>query len=842
MMKYATLIPLLLLSMAAGAAEQFVIFEKEADSKRDKAGGAISRPLYLKAADLRMKLHEAEEKRAAAKDELSLDDFGPAEDDDLSMDSSLKQRDIDGKIQNLLIAAKDYDAAARPFKCDKALAMAEAIKGGSDKLKKEISEFKAYLAKDRDPSDDDPPPYVVPDYNAAKNAALAKAEAAEASGTGPSALAGLWSEYGFQCFKAFDPEGAKKARDRIAALKKKPSVYPGFWLNAIEAYDNLARFPLGEEEIRFPESLADFGVKEKLVQIAGELEWDADDATKCIQEALDDGATTVVLEDRGQPWRVKTIAMKSNQRLLLKKGVRILQDKVSVQLKEKCPMISIKGAENVIIEGEGDNYIGKFATIEERNKFSSDYGGDGILISGSRNVLIKNVTVGANTQDGVCLGGNGADTRNIYLDNVVLENNYRQAMSVCNAMGLYCRKVTFASTIGGDPMCGIDFEGNFETEANTDCYFFDCVFKDNAGAAVFWSASSYYPVTAYFKRCRFLPQRNYMQINIFARCGVYMGPNIKAPGHIIFEDCEMETRLSSVPVRIENSNLFDVTIRNFKVRQLPAEEGEAGNSPIVINLGREYRYFANWKDYDKSGSITVDGMEVEGFKGYDFIDIRDRTGGYSVRGISGNAVMNGEKIDASAYSYEAPEKDLGEPLKFADGKFLPPAELKADTPEEAPVNCLLSYAGAWFDPVPSYRALYFEGGEWKMKKIQREVRELGLKGRPVAYYFRKGSYGRLQLSPKDNSGKPYELFFEVPPGGRECTIRTMINGRLKNPKGEVVKELSWGGSYTYSKLKPAGDDGEIWSIECTGGGNIKFFSPMYPVVAEKPGYLPRLAK
>lgn len=833
------------------SAEPIARLESDADRLWGMDKRAQARPLYLRAATARMAV-EAESVAAAKRLDLPLESDSLGGGDDMSdmfassdggapsMSSTLSAREADGRVLNLLAAAKDYDRAAKPRLCDDALLKIVALKGMSANVLKDVEAFKAQLAKDRDPTELDPAPYVTPDYNAKKNEALKKAEAAEESGANASVLAGLWSEYGYSCFRAFDPEGARKAKAKVAALKMRPSVYPSQWLNAVVAYDNFSKFPLKEEEIRFPQALSDFGVHEKLVSIAGELDWDAENATQCIQDALDDGATTVVLENRGQPWLVKTIVMKSNQRLLLKKGVKVLQDRVSVQIKEKCPMILVQGVENVIIEGEGDNYIGKFSSLDERNKFSNDYGGDGILIASSRNVLVKNITLGANTQDGVCLGGMGADTQNVFIDNVVLENNYRQAMSVCNVMGLYCRKVTFANTIGGDPMCGIDFEPTYETEANSDCYFFDCTFKDNAGAAVNWSSSSYYPVTAYFKRCHFQPQRNYQQIAIFARCGIYMGPNIKAPGHIIFEDCDMETRLSSVPVKIDNSNLFDVTIKNFKVKQLPANADEPGNSPVVVNLAREYRYACNWKDYDKSGTLAIEGMDVDGFEGYDFLQFRDFTGGYSVENIKGNATMNGKAIDLSKYAYTAPEKNIEEPLKFDPAKFLPPANAKADTPDELPRTFSFEYGGAWFDPRPVYRALYFEDGAWKMMKIQEGVRELGLAGKPVAYYFRGGAYAQLKLSvPKETASR---LYFELPPGGAVCKMRAIGTGTLRDSNGNLVKEFKWQPQgLQYAEMKPVSDKGEIWSLETTGWMTIKFFGPMYPIVAEDPSYLPRIA-
>ena len=834
----------------AVSAQSSATLEREAAKTLATGGREKAAPLYLKAAVGRAQ--EAKSLYAKDKNDLSLDEavaFGEEAEIMAGANAAVAARERDAEAAHCLATAVDFDYGGWPAVADEWFARADAVDGVSDEVKGRIAKEKARIAKERDPTEYDPKPYVAPPRFAKRDALKEKINDAIAGKIHPQRLAALWSEYGYACFLCFHPDGMREARDAIAELKKKPSYYADWWLNAIKTYDAFKAFPKPEEEIVFPKDLAAMGVEDKLTAIAGELDWDPEDATDCIREAIESGATTIVLEDRGSPWYVQTIKPKSNQRIVLKKGVKILMDKVSAQQNSGAPMFDLSGAHNVIIEGEGgpeDVYVGKFASMAERNAKSKDYGGSGIHFSGSRNIVVRNITFGANTMDGVTLTGIGANTQEIFLENLVLRDNYRQAMSACNIFGLYCRNVSFLNTFGGEPMCGIDFESAYENEATSEMYFLDCTFADNAGAAVMFSQSSYYPVTALFRRCRFLPGRNHQQITVFARCGVYMGQNAKAPSRIVFDDCDMETPVWTAPFILSNSSLFDVSFRNFRLKEKNrGERSSAVNSPIKIDLRREYRFSFNWKDWDvaNEGSLTFDNFTVEGFDDLPPLTLWDFTGGYDVPNVSGTLVMNGKTVDMSAYAYKAPEKAMGlrEIRKFDPADYVPPdKDAKAETPASIPVSFGFTWSGSWFDTGCEYRAIYAEDGEWKVKKILPGVTQLGLKGRPVAYYCRSVE-SRAKLVPR-NPKEPCTLYFEVPPGGAECVVRFALGeGTLRNPAGEVVREITWKKprEHRYLKIKPASDKAEIWSLTLKGDATIKFFDPLSGIFAESPEALPR---
>jgi len=842
------------LLVAAGCLEAFaetsVKLEEKAAKKMAAANGSrtVAIAEYRAAAARRI----AEEKQLyakAKKEELEIEADAMATDDDAELlpgaSNAAAQMKLDAEALHYLQTAVDYDFGAKPFACDRYLAKAKGVKGVSKKVTAEIEKFRMALEKDRDATEVDPPapnPDVVK-ANPLKDA-QSRLEAAIAAKKPDKVLAGLWSEVGYEAFRQFRPELCAQARDEIAKLKKQqPGRYAGRWVTSIRTFENLKTFPKAENETAAPKSLKEMGVKEKHTIVVGELDWDAEDATKCVEDAIASGATTLVFEDKGSPWYVKSIVPRSNQRLVFKKGVKVLMDKVSKQLVDKSPMILLKDVENVIIEGEGgpdDVYVGKYADYAERTRLSKDYGGSGLDILGAKNCVIRNITFGANSTDGVCIGSGANSSQDIWLENLVLRDNYRQAMSVVDAIGLYCRNVSFLNTIGGDPMCGIDFEPEFETYANADCYFYDCTFGGNAGAAVNWSSSSFYPVTCHMKRCHFEKARNCGQITVFARCGVYLGNDVKAPSKLVFEDCDMACNTDSFPLKIENASFFDIEVKNFKVKDIGPHDPNrkaVGNSPITFNLARSYGKGIN--DYQKrcGGRIHVEGLEVEGWAKHPVIEFRDRIGTYSVGGISGSATMNGQKIDLSTFSYEAPEIGLEDLAKFSPEDYLPPAKTAAANPAELPVGFSFGWKHAWFEAEPVFRALYFDDGAWQMKKIQTGVTELGLERFPVAYYCR-GRGSTFRFSQKER-GKAYTFYFEVPGGRKPCTLKVLRGvGKLRNAKGETVRSFEWTGSSQYATCQSASDASEIWSMTMESVAEVRFFAPFSGIIAESPEALP----
>ena len=195
---------------------------------------------------------------------------------------------------------------------------------------------------------------------------------------------------------------------------------------------------------------------------------------------------------------VRPINVKSNKKVVFANGVKVCSV-TTCEGYDKMGIFRFNGCRNVMFVGEGNAMIGKYATREERDKLSPAEGGTALYFTQSSNIVVRGLTIANNSCDGITFGGVRNPTQEVFIENVTLDYNKRQGMSICNADGVYMKNVTIKDTRGAQPMCGIDLEGTYEVEANSNIYLFDCTFSDNWGGDINFSAVSYYPITMYAK-------------------------------------------------------------------------------------------------------------------------------------------------------------------------------------------------------------------------------------------------------------------------------------------------------------------------------------------------------
>ncbi len=663
--------------------------------------------------------------------------------------------------------------------------------------------------------------------------------------------------YGYQAFCFLRPE---RARYALAWLKKrgmKPGHYANRWLTAIKTYDEYEKFPRDEKDIVFPEAPTWFGTaKGKTVRVK-DLGFNPDDMTAVIQKAIDDPATgTLVFDKTDAPWRISSLKPRSNLVFVFEDGVRFLADK---ETQEKNPrdvdLFKLHNVSNVVFVGKGATSagvrIGKYATREERRKFGKDYGGSGFSIDSCQNIVIDNLTVAECTMDGLLLGGLASPPSGIYVRNVVLDGNLRQACSLCNVNGIYFKNVAFNNTSGRAPMCGIDVEPSIqEVQAVSEIYLFDCTFSGNAGSHIHFSCSSSYPVTMHAKRCSFEPHPHSALVDIFALPGIYFGAGVAAPSKIIFEACDFRQYGDRKAIRFQNSSFFNVDFRNSTVEEIERGRQDAG-APVAFDLQRTYAK----NDCDKPGKVVFDNLRVKGWKDRPTIAFHDRSGTYSVTNLHGTIVHNKKKVNASSFRHAAREKTLDPFPAFDPAAYAPLKKASKTTETSVPLRMKLTSGGQWYEPKPKYQAIYWDGKAWQTRDAAPDMKNLAdLAGKPVAFVGKPVmSWGAhpVDFSPayqitagKDLSGDT--VYFEVPAGAKECVIRLLGDAEIRSASGRLV------GAYEsatdalkgvkYIRFKPLSKKSEIYSIRIPKYAAIKFFHPLTGVIAEKQEWLPRLKK
>ncbi|MDH7600749.1 MAG: right-handed parallel beta-helix repeat-containing protein [Armatimonadota bacterium] len=209
--------------------------------------------------------------------------------------------------------------------------------------------------------------------------------------------------------------------------------------------------------------------------------FDPDDATECLQAAINSGVRTLIVDNVGKPWIVRPIQLTSNQKIIFEPGVEILA-KLGEFQGPGDSLFSASNAENIELIGYG-------ATFRMRR---DDYANPpykkaewrmALALRSCRNVKVYGLTLVESGGDGIYLGvaTKGVPNRDIVIRDVVCDRNYRQGISVISAERLLIENVYMTNTSGTAPQSGIDFEPNREDERLVDVTVRNCTTQGNGG-------------------------------------------------------------------------------------------------------------------------------------------------------------------------------------------------------------------------------------------------------------------------------------------------------------------------------------------------------------------------
>ncbi len=709
----------------------------------------------------------------------------------------------------------------------------------------------------------------------------------------------FWNDYGFAAHQALYYGGMKLATSELKKLGETRGVtkYYGRVQRAMEAFERIASFPRPESEIRFPDSLKDFDgpVNGKTVHVARDFGFDPVNATPFFENALTSGASRVVVENVGKPWYIRTIHIPSNIEIVFQKGVRVHMDRTWKNWgKRDSDMFRIWNATNVVMKGEtsdpADVVIGQYHDLRDRARHCKTYGGSGICVVNGGNICIKNLRVAENSMDGLVLGGLGLSPKNVYVENVDLDSNFRQACSPCAAYGLYFKKVTFRRTAGAEPLAGVDLEPSEYNQSNSEIYFFDCTFEGNMGGGLLFSTSGYQPITVAAKRCVFKPQRR-GALMVFIRQGLYMGRNIKAPGKAVFEECDFQGYSDLSPIKVEGCVLLDLFFRNCTVTdsgELLNRRGTPDASAINFCLNNDVHYSLGNGDNNEQATLHFENFKINGYTNAPPIRFEDHAGHYSVRNFRGVIDFNGKKLNAAKFRYDAPDNALADIPSTLPTNLPVPAAAASEGTREHPFA--FRYNGHWWTPPPDYTYLFYgrkgDAAEFLVRqtgwiapndKVIRltaplgKVLELGefktgdnavkivfpetgwyafhpparhvlvnYKGVNLCYYAGTGKERKIQIDAPNG----YVGYFEVPPGGEVPFKVYSGTVELRDAKGALAATVVGGGreGSAYAKLKSASGKAEVWSFAVPEKAVFKFFAPATGVWADSPAAVPVVAK
>ena len=162
-------------------------------------------------------------------------------------------------------------------------------------------------------------------------------------------------------------------------------------------------------------------------------------------------------------------------------------------------VFNIKNVSNVKISGGtlvGDKYS---------HLGTSGEWGMGIEIRDAQNIFISNINIDKMWGDAIYIGTSGKNsTHNINLNNIKMNDNRRQGLSIISVNKLIATKITASNTSGASPASGIDIEPNNGSTVIKDIILEDISTSNNAGAGIQIGLSRYanstYPFNISIKR------------------------------------------------------------------------------------------------------------------------------------------------------------------------------------------------------------------------------------------------------------------------------------------------------------------------------------------------------
>lgn len=179
----------------------------------------------------------------------------------------------------------------------------------------------------------------------------------------------------------------------------------------------------------------------------------------------------------------KSIVLPSNSSLILSPNtnLNVIPNKLG-----SYRVFKIKNVENVKISG------GKISGDKYTHLGNTGEWGMGVEIRDSQNISISNMSIDKMWGDAIYVGTAGKNsTYNIKLNNIRMNENRRQGISIISVKKLTGNNIHISNTRGADPASGIDIEPNNKNNILQDINFKKLHTINNAGSGFIVSLKSY---------------------------------------------------------------------------------------------------------------------------------------------------------------------------------------------------------------------------------------------------------------------------------------------------------------------------------------------------------------
>lgn len=214
-----------------------------------------------------------------------------------------------------------------------------------------------------------------------------------------------------------------------------------------------------------------------------------------------------------------------------------------------CNILKVVG-NNVLITGDGTISGDKFTHSGSEGEW-----GMGIMVSGSENVCISNLTIKDCWGDCIYVGFNA---KNIIIDNCRLDNGRRQGVSVTSGSEITISNCFITNINGTPPEYGIDIEPN-KGDTVVDVVINNCSISNSYGGIKCWGGAKDATIkTIEISNCR------------VTECVAKHPMTFEVADRLSIKDCYVEADFTS-PIylsRIDNAVLHSVELKTFNLRPI----------------------------------------------------------------------------------------------------------------------------------------------------------------------------------------------------------------------------------------------------------------------------------
>jgi hypothetical protein len=316
--------------------------------------------------------------------------------------------------------------------------------------------------------------------------------------------------------------------------------------------------------------------------------FDKTDATRFLQAAIDSRAAKVIVPNMGADWIITPITLAAEQEIFLEPGVAISAKRGAFKGSHDS-LFRAQAKSNITIGGYG-------ATLRMRKQdymskaYQKAEWRSALYFDSCSGIKVYGLTIRDTGGDGVYLGDAGEPgyNRDIVIQDVLFDNNYRQGISVISAENLLVHNCVFKDTGGTGPAGGIDLESDGPSNRMVNITVRNCIAENNQGPGFIVSpaklSSASKDISVLFEHCYVKSGRGH---GLMVSGVKDDGPQ----GLIEFRNCHVEkTYLHGARILDKSAESARVRFVNCTWNDVATGVDDAGgyegvpNLPIMVHL------------------------------------------------------------------------------------------------------------------------------------------------------------------------------------------------------------------------------------------------------------------